>query len=196
MNGSGLKAGAFNLQPLMEVARKKSFFHNGAFSTLESAISFYFSPTGDAIKAFTAPRKGETGATALANLATTYFSNPSDTQDVLNSMGFFLRSLSAVYSLADCERLVTDSLDLAEQRQPATVQAMLCTNDLQDVSNVISGAQTTLPAQYLALKAQVPNLQSQLQLAEKQGNPAMLSHVRSRLVAFRNSIATISPDLP
>ena len=196
VSGSGLKAGAFNLQPLMEVARKKSFFHNGAFKTLESAISFYFSPTGDSIKAFTAPRKGETGATALANLATTYFSNPSDTQDVLNSMGFFLRSLSAVYSLADCERLVTDSLDLVEQRQPTTVQTMLCTNDLQDVSNVIGGAQVTLPSQYLALKAQVPNLQSQLQLAEKQGNPAMLSHVRSRLVAFRNSIATISPDLP
>ena len=35
-----MKAGAFNLQPLIEAARKKSFFHNGAFNTLEGAVSF------------------------------------------------------------------------------------------------------------------------------------------------------------
>ena len=74
-------------------------------------------------------------------------------------MGFFLRSLSAVYSLADCERLVNDSLDLIKQHQPTTLQTMLCTNDLKDVTKVIGGARVSLPAQYFILKAQIPSLQ-------------------------------------
>jgi cytochrome c peroxidase len=196
VSGSGLKAGAQNVQPLIEAARKKSFFHNGAFNTLEGAISFYFSPSGDEIKAFTLPRKGETGAQALATLAETYFSDPSDTQDVLNSMGFFLRSLSTVYSLADCERLVNDSLNLVQQGQPATLQTMLCTNDLQDIANVIGGAQVLPPSQYLVLKAQIPSLQSQLEAAETNANPHLFSNLLGRLVALRHSIATITPDLP
>jgi hypothetical protein len=108
---------------LIEAARKKSFSHNGTFNTLESAVSFYFSPTADLIKAFTAPRKGEIGSTAPANLASTYFSNPADTQDILNTLGFFLRSLSTVYAIADCARLVSDSISLVQQGQPVKLQA-------------------------------------------------------------------------
>jgi cytochrome c peroxidase len=195
VSGSGLKAASFNLQSLIEAPRKGSFFHNGAFTTLEGALSFYFSPTGDEIKAFAAPRKGETGAVALATLANTYFSNPADTQNVLNTMGFFLRSLSVVYSLADCERLVSDSLDLIKQHQPTTLQTMLCTNDLKDVTKVIGGARVSLPAQYSILKAQIPSLQIELQVGETSGSSILLSNVLNRLITYRHSIATITPDL-
>ena len=61
ISGSGLKAGAFNLQPLIEAARKRSFFHNGAFNTLEGAISFYFSPTGIRSRHSQLPGKGRPG---------------------------------------------------------------------------------------------------------------------------------------
>jgi cytochrome c peroxidase len=196
VNGAGMKAGAFNLQPLIEAARKKTFFHNGAFNTLESAVSFYFSPTGDQIKAFTAPRKGETGAQALATLANNYFGNSSDTQQVLNTMAFFLRSLSAVYSLADCDRLINDSIGLIQQGQLTSLQSMLCTNDLQDVSNLISGAQVTLPNQYLVLRSAIPGLQQALQNGEQNGNVFVLERVENQLVSLRSSIATISPDVP
>jgi cytochrome c peroxidase len=196
VSGSGLKAGAFNLQPLIEAARKKSFFHNGTFNTLEGAISFYFSPTGDDIKAFTAPRKGETGAQALANLANTYFSDPSDKQDVLNTMGFFLRSLSTVYALADCERLVKDSISLVQQGQSADLQVLLCTGELNDVNSLISGAQVRLPSQYTLVAKQASILQRSLAPKAHARSVVVLNNVLQLLQTMRHSIATITPDLP
>jgi cytochrome c peroxidase len=193
---SGLKAGAFDLQPLIEAARKKSFFHNGAFNTLETAVSFYFSPTGDLIKAFTAPRKGETGSTALANLATTYFSNPSDTQDVLNTLGFFLRSLSTVYAIADCERLVSDSISLVQQGQPVKLQAELCNGELNDVNNLISGAQVQVPSQYTTVAAEAKALEKKLTSAADARSQNRLNAILLNLQGMRHSISTITPDLP
>jgi cytochrome c peroxidase len=196
VSGSGLKAGAFNLQPLIEAARKKSFFHNGSFNTLESAVSFYFSPAGDTIKAFTAPRKGQTGVQALATLATTYFSDPTATQDVLNTLGFFLRSLSAVYAIADCERLVGDSVTLIDLNKPTDVQVMLCSGELDDVNRLIAGAQVTVPPNYLAVQAQAEKLKAQLSIAAEHRNRGKLVGIINQLKTMRQSIATISPDLP
>ncbi len=196
ISGSGMKAGAFNLQPLIEAARKKSFFHNGAFNTIEGAVSFYFSPTGDAIKAFTAPRKGETAAKALATLADTYFSDPTATQEVLNTLGFFLRATSAVYAIADCERLVEDSISLAQQGKTAHLQVLLCTGELNDINNLISGAQVPVPRQYTLVATAARNLQPTLASAAKARSTTRLNQVLLDLQSMRHSIATITPDLP
>jgi hypothetical protein len=195
VSGSGLKAGAFNLQPLIEAARKKTFFHNGSFNTLEGAISFYFSPTGDSIKAFTAPRKGQTGAQALATLANTYFSDPTQTQNVLNTLGFFLRSLSSVYAIADCERLVGDSVTLVNLNKPTKVQVLLCNGELADVDRLIAGAQVSVPANYLTVQMQARKLQKELKKAAQQRNSGKLVGIINQLKNMRHSIASISPDL-
>ena len=196
INGSGMKAGAMNLQPLIEAARKKSFFHNGAFTTLEGALTFYFSPTGDLIKAFNAPRKGETGAVALSTMANNYFNDPTDSKDVLNTMGFFLRSLSSVYAIADCERLMSDSISLIKQGQPVTLQAQLCTGELNDVTNLINGAQVKPPSQYLAVAKQAQQIQLLMNLSAALRLGPGLQVVLHSLQQMRHSIATITPDLP
>ena len=196
ISGSGLKAGAFNLQSLIEAARKKSFFHNGAFNTIEGAVSFYFSPTGDEIKAFAAPRKGETGAKALATLANTYFSDPNASQEVLNTLGFFLRATSAVYAIADCERLVQDSISLVQQGQPTNLQVLLCTGELNDVNNLINGAQVPVPRQYSVAAEEAMSLQHTLASAAKARSVTRLNGVFQNLQQMRHSIATITPDLP
>ncbi|HYL59821.1 MAG TPA: hypothetical protein VEU51_13205 [Candidatus Acidoferrales bacterium] len=205
---TSLRQGSFNLQPLIEAARKKSFFHNGAFNTLESAISFYFSPTGNLIKSF----KGHIGDCALASLANEYFSAPAPpancksgqglsitdpaAQPVLNTMGFFLRSLSAVYAIADCERLIQDSITLVDLNRPTKLQVMLCDGELDDVDRLMAGAQVPLPAQYTTLQSAVPKLKAQLQTAAHNRSKLQLSEVRVNLQNFRHSIATITPDLP
>ena len=48
------------------------------------------------------------GLGSLESLAASY--TGGDTQQVLNRLGFFLRALSTVYSISDCERLVTDTI--------------------------------------------------------------------------------------
>jgi cytochrome c peroxidase len=205
---TSLREGSFNLQPLIEAARKKSFFHNGAFNTLEGAISFYFSPTSDLIKSF----KGHIGDCALAALANEFFSAPAPpvncksgqglsitdpaAQPVFNTMGFFLRSLSAVYALADCERLVNDSITLVSLHRPNKLQVMLCSGELDDVERLLAGAQVALPPQYTAAQSAVPGLKSELKSAAQAGDRLRLSVVRLNLMALRHSIATITPDLP
>lgn len=204
---TSLREGSFNLQPLIEAARKKSFFHNGAFNTLEGALSFYFSPTSNLIKSF----KGHIGDCALAALANEFFSAPAPpvncksgqglsitdpaAQPVFNTMGFFLRSLSAIYALADCERLIEDSITLIGLHRPTDVQVMLCTGELDDVDRLIAGAQVAMAPQYTIAQSALRNLKSQLISAAHDRDTLRLSEIRVNLQNLRHSIATISPEL-
>ena len=198
VSGTGLLVGSFNVQSLIEAARKKSFFHNGAFGTIEDAEAFYFSPTADNVKAFTSPRKNETGQQALATLATTYFNDPTQTQQVLGTMGFFLRSLSAVYAIADCERLVNDTMTLSAMKKPTDVQVLLCNGELNDVDRLIAGAtvQPTFASNYLLVQEEARSLQPQLKHAAKHRNQQQLAGVLTTLKYMQQLLATISPALP
>jgi len=198
VSGTGLLVGSFNVQSLIEAARKKSFFHNGAFGTIEDAEAFYFSPTADNVKAFTAPRKNETGQQALATLAITYFNDPTQTQQVLGTMGFFLRSLSAVYAIADCERLVNDTMTLSAIKKPTDVQVLLCNGELNDVDRLIAGAtvQPTFASNYLLVQEEARSLQPQLKHAAKHRSQQGLAAVLTTLKYMQQLIATISPDIP
>ena len=218
----------FNVQSVIEAPRKKTFFHNGVFSTtVEDAISFYFTdPFAFNLNtaAFTAPTK-QTGGTlamapglpnplprgtgqpegtlpggpalALSTLAGVYFpSDPGGQQEVLDTMGFFLRALSVVYSLTDCERLLDDSIDRVGAGLPLTVPILNCTNDLSDVERVIGGARVHVPVDYQSIQQQIPRLKESLQDAADQRNVGRLSAMVTELRILRGSIATISPDLP
>jgi hypothetical protein len=200
--GGRTQEGAFNVQSLIEAPRKKTFFHNGAFTTLEDAISFYFTTTfdnsqsgGGRVKALF--RHGEAGPVALAGLASSYFSDPSDTQDVLDSIGFFLRALSIVYSLEDAQRLTQDAIDILQMAPPVPtdVQALNFNNDLNDITNVLNGAQVTLPAAYVNLQNQVPHIQSQFTQSLKAKNITLLTQIINQLQSLQESVATISPNL-
>ena len=91
----------------------------------------------------------KTGTQALTALAGTYF--PADSvsgnvltsqggQDVLNTLGFFLRAPNVVYSLTDCERLVDDTVSRLDAGLSTGVPVLNCTTDLGDVDRVIAGA--------------------------------------------------------
>jgi hypothetical protein len=211
------KRGAFNVQSIIEAPRKKQFFHNGAFTTrVEDAASFYFTPAFDnsqsghfavdvAIRAAATPVPGCTtpealggtcGPKSLASLATSYFGDSSQTQNVLATLGFFLRALSTVYSIADCERLVQDSIDLVNMGMPINVQVLNCTTNLNDVSRVIGGARVKVPGRYKALQNQAASLVRALQQAAAKNNAGRLRGILGELHGMRQSIATITPDLP
>ncbi len=147
----------------------------------------------------------KTGTQALVALAGTYF--PADSvsgnvltspggQDVLNTLGFFMRALNVVYSLADCERLVDDTVSRHDAGLSTEVPVLNCTTDLGDVYRVIAGARVTVPDNYVTVQMQAQSLQGELKKYARQGNRAKLKGVINQLQAMRNSIASISPDLP
>ena len=225
----------FNVQSIIEAPRKRSFFHNGAFNTLEDAISFYFTdafvadldsaaftnnsapPSGTPLpnalgipnppglpRATGNPEANPSGGAALAleTLAQEYFSCNTFTpdaltsqcgQDVLNHIGFFLRALNVVYSIADCERLMLDASSLASFNQPTTVQVLNCTTDLNDVTRVINGARVKVPGQYNEVAWEAQYLVGSL--ATVQGG-AQFQGILRTLESMRHSLARISPDLP
>ncbi len=202
----GAVQGDFNIQSIIEAPRKNAFFHDSGIATnIEDAASFYFSPAFDqsvAGVAHTAVPTGRNcprgipscGAFSLNSLASTY--TGGDTQQVLNQIGFFLRALSTVYSIADCERLVDDSINRIDAGLPITVPVLNCTSDLGDVDRVIAGAHVTVPDNYLTVQTQAKNLQVELKKAANQRNRGKLVGIYNQLKALRQSIASISPDLP
>jgi len=210
-------SGDFNTQSIIEAARKTSFFHDGAFvhGGIEDAVKFYFStifdasPAGGALAAIPAPvgradvggvctgfgSHSGCGALAVSSLADTYEGGHStfQQQQVFNDLGFFLRSLSVVYGIADCERLVQDSIDRVNLGLPLTVPVLNCTTNLNDVSRVIQDAKIRVPQTYFSVAHQAANLATQL----NQGpSLATLSSIKQQLVAMRHRIATISPATP
>ena len=104
--------------------------------------------------------------------------------------------MSAVYAIADCERLVNDSITLLDLNRPTKVQVMLCTGELGDVDRLIAGAQVTVPDNYLAVQMQARDLQTELKKAASQRNRGRMFGIINKLKKMRRSIASISPDLP
>jgi hypothetical protein len=117
---------------------------------------------------------------------------------VLNTLGFFLRALSTVYSIADCERLVNDSISLSNEGIPPLVQVLNCSTNLNDVTRVINGARVPLPAQYTEVAQQAQKLVPKLTTAAFGRNQDALADILVTLQEMRHSIATITPtpDLP
>ena len=193
--GGATREGGFNVQSIIEAPRKQEFFHNGAFTAIEDAASFYFTPRFDSAQSSARIRNvlrgGKNGPATLAALAVKYPANPP-----LDTLGFFLRALNTVYGIADCERLVQDTIDRINLHLPTNVPVLNCTTNLNDVNRVIAGAHVTVPAQYLNVQGQVGSLASQLKHAANNRNKKKLAEILDTLKGMRQSIATVTPDLP
>jgi len=136
-------------------------------------------------------------ALALETLAGIYFPKyPNGEQQVLDTMGFFLRALSVVYSLADCERLIQDSMDRIKAGLPLTVPILNCTTDLRAIERVIAGARVKVPFNYSVIQTLAPKLGESLKRAAKRRDQPALSAILGKLRSQRLLIAKISPDLP
>ncbi|WP_027856614.1 hypothetical protein [Marinobacterium jannaschii] len=156
---------AFNIQPVIEAVRKKSFFHNHAVLNrgegrrnrveacggIEGASMFYFREPflGSDIHAALHNVLGN------PNLADRTGNPHSDSieeflekkgKDAFALMGAFMRSWSAFYSLRDCERLVDETIErinhnaLAtseEEKVSASLAAEHCAFNLEDTRDVL-----------------------------------------------------------
>lgn len=214
LQADGLRAGGFNMQSLIEAPRKRGFFHNNAFTTdVEDAASFYFTPTFDASQGGSGrvaairyctvpgnvcpndPDKRLSGPDALAALGGA---------EALNQLGFFLRSLSAVYSLADCERLVEEMIERTSLGLPTGVPMRHCQFALDDVRHVLAGAKVN-PVPYEWVSEDLTDIETGLAAAAAQqsttaqaatsGTTRQLGRLLLRLRRLRNSIAS-TPQLP
>jgi hypothetical protein len=215
VQADGQRAGGFNMQSLIEAPRKRAFFHNNAFATdVENAIGFYFGSTFDASQGGSGrvaqvrycakpgnacpndPALRLSGVDALAALGG---------NAAIDKLGFFLRALSAVYSLADCERLVEEMIERTNLGLPTSLPAMHCQFALDDVRYVLENAKVDLPFQYQALLQQLPALEATLEGATTEGSAlaaggasgtaASLPGLLADLRRARNGIAS-SPQLP
>jgi hypothetical protein len=191
----GFAGGGFNVQSLIEAPRKKTFFHNGAFNAaVEDAATFYFTNTFDQTqigvgRVVTELRGGADGPTTLAQIGGT---------PALNKLGLFLRALSTYYSLADCERLVTEMIQRINLGLPTDLPMIHCQFALNDVKYVLSTSRVS-PKPYTRVVPVVTNISNGLVYVANNGSAydkkQRLQNIVDQLRYLRNSIAT-SPELP
>lgn len=185
--------GAFNIQSLIEAPRKKSFFHNGAEVEFEKAIAFYFREPF-----LSSPERA--GASGLPNhcldiacLETAFGPEP------LERLGAFLRSLSAFYSLRDCERLVQETIDRINVGASPDLAVMHCQFNLEDVRKVLKGAKLSPRPYFDNVGQKIPSMKDQLKDAARVVNKnkqlQQLQKFLESLQALRLAIASI-PELP
>jgi hypothetical protein len=198
----GCRQGGFNVQSLIEAARKGAsgkggaFFHNNAIrTTIEGAIGHYFTAEFDLSQGGTAIRgadfrAGLTGPQTLAALG-----GP----EALNKMGFFLRALSAVYSLADCERLVEEMVERVNLGLSPDLPSLHCEFALNDVRDVLKGSKVSLRPYSDSVGAKTSGIKSQLKeatrLANKSKQLQRLQEILESLHDLRLAIAS-TPELP
>ena len=195
--GSGGQGG-FNVQSIIEATRKTQFFHdNGVEGTIEDAIAHYFtdnfhnSQGGAAIR--NAFRGGST-VTAAQALAALEALSP----DPIQKMGLFLRALSAVYSLTDCERFVDEIVLRMDHGLSTDLPVTNCGFALSDAKRVLEGIQVS-PNPYRNVPRRIALIEEKLAQALAATNTASaknrLRGVEGILQGTRNSIFTTT-ELP
>jgi cytochrome c peroxidase len=195
----------FNVQSLIEATRKNQFFHNngvsqavnGVETSIEDAIEHYFTDKFDASQGGTAVRGafrgGILGPSVLANLGG---------QDAIDKMGVFLRALSSVYAIADCERFLDEAIYRIDQGMDADLPVRHCRFALNDAKQVLAGVQLR-PNPYEEVPKELVKLEKQLDAAlaggfagrNQDSMKKKLSATRVRFAETRRSLAT-TPELP
>ncbi|HET8940062.1 MAG TPA: hypothetical protein VFN67_41760 [Polyangiales bacterium] len=184
--------GAFNIQPVIEAPRKRAFFHNSAVvSDVEEAASFYFtksfldSPTNVVVA--TADSPGHCDSVECLD---------EITPQALEKLGAFIRSLSAFYSLRDCERLVVESMDRFAAGAPVALPLQHCAFALRDVRYVLQGAHLT-PKPFAAIGESAAKLARTVEAqarTQASCDVSTLSGLLSSVREMRDAIAT-TPEL-
>jgi len=167
--------GTFNTPPLIEAADTGPFFHTNAFTTIESAITFYTTP------AFTSSPAGAAGAIVLS------------ATDIAN-LGRFLRVLNAAFN---CQMaLARINADIAiigsyknhnrDLQQQLAALALAEVNDaLADLAGVASlntAAQTSLSAAQTSLS----------KASAEENSPDRLTEVQAALAAVTAANGSLS----
>jgi mono/diheme cytochrome c family protein len=184
----------FNVQSIIEATRKTQFFHNNAIQgSIEDAIAHYFtdkfdnSQGGGAIRG--AFRGGTLGPAVLAELGGT---------DAINKMGLFLRALSSVYALADCERYVDEMIFRIDNKLPTDLPLDNCRFALNDAFRMLELVRVS-PNPYNGVPNQLALIRNRLTTAITVKNTntkkGQLLGVRGSLQTVRNSILT-TDELP
>lgn len=189
----------FNVQSIIEAVRKDQFFHNNAISgSIEDAIAHYFtakfdsSQGGQAVNVFRRDIANVpiTGPVVLAQLGGT---------DALNKMGLFLRALSSMYAIADCERYVDEILFRFDNGLSIELPASQCDFELNDARKMLKEVRVA-PNPYAQFPLALAQVQSALKTVTGPAKRANLNRsdmlgVRSSLQGLRQAIAT-TPELP
>lgn len=177
--------GAFNNQSLIEAPRKQSFFHNSTEVDFDKAIAFYFREPF-----LSSPERA--GVSGLPNhcldiacLETAFGPKP------LERLGAFLRSLSAFYSLRDCERLINETIERIDLHAPTRLPAQHCEFALDDVQSVLGGIKLN-PRPFRLVELEMILMKVRVRLAS---NKVALQRILTRLAFLRTQIVT-TPQLP
>lgn len=184
-DGNG--TGQFNSQPLIEAVRKDVFNHNSSFSTnIETAARHYF----------TAVFNNSPGGVTVTNAEGGQVNNLQSIggNRGLNNLGAFIRTLSAFYSLVDCERLVDETIERIDLGASTDLPVLHCQFALDDVTQVLSGARVT-PTLYPDVQGQIAGVKTQLDDAAGNADRLALQGVIGALQSLRNALLT-TPELP
>lgn len=202
---------AFNSQPVIEAARKEAFFHNHAFLSnkrgkpvpiefgggIEGATTFYFREpfVGSQVHAAVQGlfRIGGGDGSRNLHLDTLAEFEAFAGKNGINVMGAFIRSLSAFYSIRDCERLVQEAIDRILFGVSPDLPARHCGFNLDDVTEVLQAAR--VPSLYSPERNQARVLKMRIESAVARGDHFALIDLLSDLESLRTRIAT-TPDLP
>jgi hypothetical protein len=119
-------------------------------------------------------------------------------RDAFNKLGFFLKSLSAVYSLNDCRRLVDETILRIDNGLPTNLPVKHCKFNLDDVASVLKSTRAgPLSRAYSNVVIASSDLKVQLALAAKNHDTSKLKVIKDKLNNLRKKIATTTPaELP
>ena len=134
---------AFNIQPVIEAARKETFFHNHAFTdSIEEATRFYFTENFNNSE-IAAALQGALSNPALGDRSgNTHLQTEAEFlafagKNGFKKMGAFMRALSAWYSLKDCERLIDEAITRIGVGANIKNPIRHCAFNLKDVHDVL-----------------------------------------------------------
>lgn len=208
----------FNLQPVIEGARKEIFFHNSAVSalteraanphkrkwipiaTIEDATRFYFRPPfareldddGNPIIGTGAENREALQPIAPGRPDTEEGFKAIFGDDGFEKLGAFQRTLSAYYSIRECERFINESIKRIEVGASPKLSSEHCLFSLRTLRKLLIGAQLDKPLHKKVI-IQAYKLDYLIRLATYKKNKRLLGKILDRLENMRDSIATVAP---
>jgi len=116
--------------------------------------------------------------------------------DAFNKLGFFLRSLGAVYKARDCERLVEETILRIQNHLSTDLPVKHCQFNLDDIASGLKNARVgSLSPAYIQVVSATRGLKVQLASAARRRDTGSLQAMQDTLKDLREKIATTT-ELP
>jgi len=189
---TGTLFGAFNIQSVIEAAKKKAWFHNHkVVGDFEEAIAHYGTndfltggPNGRPIGTVKPP--GGMVGLRFGGQAQGAVAFPAG--DGIEHLGAFLRALSAFYGLRDCERLLGEAIERIGLGVSAENPVRHCQFNLSHVTRVL--AESKLPVLHADIQHEAVQALSALNGSRFNRNVEQIGRINASIRAMRDSIAT------